>query len=131
MMVSRLLIAAAFAAVAATPACNEPTSTTSVGKLSVQVVDADGAGVRLAAVDLYKLSGADAILWRAARTDIDGIAVFGETDGGLAEGDYLVHVSFSTNFHLAASEANDKPVTVHGGDDLLVTFQAESTVPHL
>jgi hypothetical protein len=131
MRVSRLLIAAAFAAVATSSACNESTSTAPVGKLSVQVVDADGVGVRLAAVDLYKGVGGDAILWRAARTDINGIAVFGESDGGLVEGDYLIHVSFSTNFHLASSEANDKPVTVHGGDDLLVTFQAEATVPHL
>ena len=131
MRVSRLLIAAAFAAVTATPACSDTTSTTPVGKLSVQVVDANGAGVWLAAVDLYRVLGADTILWRAARTSSDGIAVFGETDGGIAEGDYLVHVSFITNFHLAPGEANDKPVTVHGGDDLVVTFQAVTTVPHL
>jgi hypothetical protein len=131
MMVSRLLIAAAFACVAATPACSGTTSTAPVGKLSVQVVDENGAGVRLAAVDLYRVSGVAATLWRAARTSSDGIAVFGATDGGIAEGDYLVHVSFSTNFHLAPGEANDKPVTVHGGDDLVVTFQAVTTVPHL
>ena len=131
MRVSRLLIAAAFAAVAATPACNDTTSTTPVGKLSVQVVDENGAGVRLAAVDLYRVLGADTILWRSAYTSSNGIAVFGETDGGIAEGDYLIHVSFSTNFHLAAGETNDKPITLHGGDDLVVTFQAEATVPHL
>lgn len=129
MRVSRLLIVATLAAVFAPLACNDSTSATPVGKLSVQVVDANGTGVQLAAVDLYKAFGADFILWRAARTSSDGIAVLGETDGGVAEGDYIVHVSFITNFVLAPGETNDKPVTVRGGDDLVVTFHAVAKGP--
>jgi hypothetical protein len=54
----------------------------------------------LFAVDLYKTFGADLILWRAARTSSDGIAVLGEKDGGIAEGDYAVHLGFVTKFVL-------------------------------
>ena len=129
MRVSRLLLAVALAAGSASLACNDSTATTPVGRVSVQVLDANGAGVQLASVDLYKVFGTDALLWRAARTSSDGIAVFGENDGGIAEGDYIVHVSFVTNFHLAPGETNDKPVTVVGGDDLVVTFHAESSGP--
>jgi hypothetical protein len=129
MRVSRLLIVAALAAVSAPLACGDSTSTTPVGKLSVQVVDANGTGVQLAGVDLYKTFGSDFILWRTGLTSSDGIAVFGETDGGIAEGDYLVHVSFITNFTLAAGESNDKRVTVRGGDDLIVTFHAVAKGP--
>jgi hypothetical protein len=129
MRVSRLLIVAALAAVSATPACSDTTSATPVGKLSVQVVDANGAGIQSAAVDLYKVLGADAILWRAARTSSDGIAILGEADGGIAQGDYYVHVSFITNFTLAPGETNDKLVTVRSGDDLVVTFHAVAKGP--
>jgi len=131
MNVSRLLMVAAFAAISGQLACNDSTSVPPVAKVSVQVVDPNGGGVSLVAVDLYKVVGADATLWRGAYTGSTGIAVFGESDGGIAEGDYLVHVSFVTNFHLADGEANDKPITVRGGDELVVTFHAVSTVPHL
>lgn len=128
MRVSRLLIVAALAVVSAPLACSDSTSATPVGKLSVQVADANGTGVQSAGVDLYKAFGADFILWRAARTSSNGIAVFGETDG-IPEGDYLVHVSFITNFTLAPGEANDKQVSVRGGDDLVVTFHAVAVGP--
>jgi hypothetical protein len=131
MNVSRLVIVAAFAAISAPLACSDSTSAPPVGKVSVQVVDANGGGVSLVAVDLYQVVGTDTILWRGAYTGSNGIAVFGETGGGIVEGDYLVHVTFVTNFHLADGETNDKPVTVHGGDELVVTFHAVSTVPHL
>lgn len=129
MKVSRLMIAAALVAVSSPLACGDSTSATPVGKLSVQVVDANGTGIQLVGVDLYKAIGTSVVLWRAARTSSDGIALFGETDGGIAEGDYYVHVSFITNFALAPGETNDKPVTVRGGDDLVVTFHAEAKGP--
>jgi 5-hydroxyisourate hydrolase-like protein (transthyretin family) len=131
MNVSRLLVVAAFAAICAPLACSDSTSAPPVGKVSVHVVDANGGGVSLVAVDLYKVVGSETTLWRGAYTGSTGVAVFGETNGGIVEGDYLLHVTFVTNFHLADGETNDKPVTVHGGDDLVVTFHAVSTVPHL
>jgi hypothetical protein len=131
MNVSRLLVVAAFAVISAPLACSDSTSASPVGTVSVQVVDPNGGGVSLVAVDLYKVVGTETSLWRAAYTGSNGIALLGGTDGGIVEGSYLVHVSFVTNFHLADGETNDKPVTVHGGDELVVTFHAVSTVPHL
>lgn len=131
MNVSRLLVVAAFAANFAPIACSDSTSAPPAGKVSVQVVDPNGGGISLVAVDLYKVVGTDATLWRGAYTGSNGIAVFGETDGGITEGNYLVHVSFVTNFHLADGETNDKPLTVKAGDELVVIFHAVSTVPHL
>lgn len=130
MNVSRLLVVAAFAAISAPLACSDSTAPP-VGKVSVHVVDANGGGVSLVAVDLYKVVGTETTLWRGAYTGSTGVAVFGETGGGIVEGDYLIHVTFVTNFHLADGETNDKPVTVHSGDELDVTFHAVSTVPHL
>jgi hypothetical protein len=102
---------------------------TSVGKLSAKVVDANNVGIQGANADLYKLIGGGALLWRASSTSSDGIAVFGATEGGVIAGDYYIHLSFITNIQLAAGETNDKPVTVKGGDDLVVTFHAVTVGP--
>jgi hypothetical protein len=127
MRVSRLLAVAAVAGSFSVLGCGGATASVPVGMISVQVLDANGAGVQLVNVDLYKVFNGGSLLWRAGSTSSNGIAVFGQTGGGLQAGDYFVHVSFVTNNQLAAGETNDKPVTVSGGDNVLVTFHVESS----
>jgi 5-hydroxyisourate hydrolase-like protein (transthyretin family) len=109
--------------------CNDSTSASPVGKLSAQVVDANGAGVQGVNADLYKVIEGSSVLWRASLTSSNGIAVFGASDGGVATGDYFIHLSFITNYKLAAGETNDKTVTVNAGDDDVVTFHVVSGAP--
>lgn len=132
MRVNRLRIAvvAAFSCLIASAACNDLTSTTPTGKLSVRVIDANNVGVQGVEADLYKYIEGGALLWRASSTSSDGIAVFGARDGGVvATGEYYIHVSFITNHQLAPGETNDKQITVEEGDDLVVTFHAVSGGP--
>jgi hypothetical protein len=129
MRVSHLLLVTAFASVFPILACSDSTSATPVGKVSVQVVDANNAGVHLVNVDLYKAVSGGVVLWRASRTSSDGIAIFGESGGGIGAGEYYVHVSFITNYQLAPGETNDKPVTVQGGDSVGVTFHVVTVGP--
>lgn len=126
MRVSRLIVLVAFVGMSTLHACDDTTSATPVGTVSVKVVDANGAGVQLVNVDLYKVLNTGAVLWRAGRTSSDGMAVF---DEGVDAGDYFVHVSFITNYQLATGEVNDKPVTVQGGDNLVVTFSVAPNGP--
>lgn len=131
MRVTRLRIAAvaAFSCLIAIAACNDPTSTTPTGKLSVLVLDANNVGVQGVAADLYKYVEGGALLWRASSTSSNGTAVFGASDGGVVTGEYYIHVSFITNHQLAPGETNDKQITVEEGDDLVVTFHAVSGGP--
>jgi len=121
---------AAFAAVFTSLACNDTTSTP-VGIITVNVLDANNAGVPLVNVDLYKVLNGGGLLWRASRTSSDGIAIFGKVGDGIEAGDYYVHVSFITNYHLTTGETNDKPVTVQGGDNVAVTFHVVAGTPGL
>lgn len=109
--------------------CNGATTTYPLGKLSARVVDANNAGVQGVAVDLYKLVGGGALLWRASSTSSNGIAVFGASDGGVVAGDYYIHVTFTSNYQLGTGESNDRPVTVREGDDIVVTFHAVAKGP--
>lgn len=129
MRVSRLLIVTAFAGVFPILACSDSTSATPVGKVSVQVVDPNNAGVQLVNVDLYKALSGGGVIWRASRTSSDGMAIFGESGGGIEAGDYYIHVSFITNYQLAPGETNDKPVTVQGGDNVGVIFHVVTVGP--
>ena len=110
-------------------ACNDVAATVPVGKLSVQVVDANNGGIQGVAADLYRVVDGETILWRAGSTNSNGIAVFGESEGGVLAGDYTIHITFSTFHQLAPGETNDRPVTVNGGDDLTVTFHAVPKSP--
>ena len=110
-------------------ACSDATSASAVGKLSAQVVDANNAGVQGVKADLYMVVGGSAILWRSGLTSSNGLAVFGATEGGVVTGDYYIHLSFVTNYHLADGETNDKPVTVNGGDENVVTFHVVPAAP--
>jgi hypothetical protein len=109
--------------------CSDVAGTLPVGKLSAQVVDANNAGVQGVAADLYKVVDGNAILWRAGSTSSDGIAVFGESEGGVIAGEYYIHITFSTFHQLAPGETNDRPVTVNGGDGLTITFHAVPKSP--
>ncbi|HEX2692989.1 MAG TPA: hypothetical protein VHL12_02945 [Gemmatimonadaceae bacterium] len=128
MRLSKVLIAA-FIGLSATLACNDATSASSTGTISVKVVDPNDAGVQTVNVDLYKVLPEGAIPWRAGSTNINGMAFFGVDDGGIVTGDYYVHLSFVTGYQLAVGETNDKPVTVQGGDNVSVTFHVVSTGP--
>lgn len=124
-IVSALALASAVSALA----CSDSTSASPVGKLSAQVVDATGAGVQGVNADLYKVIEGSSVLWRASLTSSNGVAVFGASEGGVVAGTYYVHLSFVTNYALAAGETNDKTVTVNGGDDNVVTFHVVSKGP--
>jgi hypothetical protein len=87
----------------------------------VHVVDANNAGVSLASVKLNKLA-------TSVATDITGstgVAAF----TGVAPGSYTINVTFNSAYQLAASETNDKPVTVTAGADASVTFHSTAVVP--
>ena len=109
--------------------CGDSTSASSTGKLSAQVVDASNVGVQGVNADLYKVTDGGAVLWRSGLTSSNGIAVFGASQGGVATGDYFIHLSFVINYQLTTGETNDKPVTVSGGDDIVVTFHVFSKGP--
>ena len=112
-----------------TLACGDSSSPVALGKLSAKVVDANNIGVQGADADLYKVIDGGGLLWRASLTSSDGVAVFGASDGGVAAGDYYIHISFINGYQLAPGETNDKVVTVKEGDDDVVTFHAVAGGP--
>jgi hypothetical protein len=128
MSISKILIAG-FLGLSTALACNASTDPSSTGTISVKVVDATETGVRTVNVDLYKVLGGGATLWRAGSTSSNGMAFFGVDDGGIDAGDYFVHLSFVTGYQLAPGEGNDKPVTVQGGDNVAVTFHVVPSGP--
>lgn len=101
-----------------------------LGKLSVRVVDVtDNKPLQGAAADLYKLTPKGKVYWRASSTDANGIAVFGAKDGGVIEGEYVIHVTFITWHKLAPGESNDRRVSLKKGDNTVVTFRAVRKLP--
>ena len=109
--------------------CTDTTSASALGDLSAQVIDANNAGVQSVKADLYRIFEGGAVLWRSGLTSSNGVAVFGATEGGVVAGDYYIHLSFVTNYRLATGETNDKPVTVAGGDNNVVTFHVVAVAP--
>jgi hypothetical protein len=110
-------------------ACSRLSTKYPLGKLSVRVIDAQNKPVRLAAVDLYKLTPSGKVYWRASSTDSAGIAVLGAKNGGVIEGDYVINISDRTWHKLAPGETNDRPVTIKAGDDTVVTFRVVARLP--
>lgn len=94
-----------------------------LGKLSVQTIDSNDAPVSGVAADLFKLTPTGRVYWRASRTGVNGFAVFGEKNGGVIEGDYVVRVSLMVGQALAPGESNDRPVKLKAGDKTVVTFR--------
>jgi hypothetical protein len=109
--------------------CSRLSTKYPLGKLSVRVIDAQNKPVRLAAVDLYKLTPSGKVYWRASSTDSAGIAVLGAKNGGVIEGDYVINISDRTWHKLAPGETNDRPVTIKAGDDTVVTFRVVARLP--
>jgi len=124
----RIHASIALAVILGIPACKE-TRHYPLGKVAVRVLDANSKPVRGAAADLYKLTPTGKVYWRASRTDSAGIAVLGAKDGGIIQGDYLIHVSFISWHDLAKGETNDRPITIKEGDDTLVTFRVVARLP--
>jgi hypothetical protein len=112
-----------------TLSCGSSTGTVPLGKLSIRVVDANNAGIFGVDADLYKGVVGSGVLWRASLTSNDGTAVFGAADGGVVAGNYYIHLTFHSNHQLAVGETNDRPVTVGGGDDIVITFHAVTKDP--
>ena len=128
MRLSRFLTVAVFAGTFTAVACNSSTATAAAGTVSVQVLDANNAGVQLVNVDLYKGVSGSGILWRSGITSSNGIAVLGQSSG-IEDGSYYVHISFISNYSLAATETNDKPVTLQGGGNVTVIFHVVASAP--
>lgn len=125
----RICVHAALVVLLATLGCSRLGTKYPLGKLSVRVIDAQNKPVRLTAVDLYKLTPSGKVYWRASSTDSAGIAVLGAKNGGVIEGDYVIHISDRTWHKLAPGETNDRPVTVKAGDDTVVTFRVVARLP--
>jgi len=99
-----------------------------VGRLSVQVIDANNAPVGGVAADLFKVTPTGRVYWRASRTSSNGIAVLGEK-GGIIEGEYVIHITLTPWQKLAPRELNDRPVKVKAGDDIIVVFRVLPRLP--
>jgi hypothetical protein len=125
----RIAVHAALVVLLATMGCSRLSTKYPLGKLSVRVIDAQNKPVRLAAVDLYKLTPSGKVYWRASSTDSAGIAVLGAKNGGVIEGDYVINISDRTWHKLAPGETNDRPVTIKAGDDTVVTFRVVARLP--
>ncbi|HEY5023023.1 MAG TPA: hypothetical protein VII30_11120 [Gemmatimonadaceae bacterium] len=125
----RIAVHAALVVLLATMGCSRLSTKYPLGKLSVRVIDAQNKPVRLAAVDLYKLTPSGKVYWRASSTDSAGIAVLGAKNGGVIEGDYVINISDRTWHKLAPGETNDRPVTIKAGDDTVVTFRVVPRLP--
>jgi len=126
----RIAVHVALVVLLATLGCSRLSTKYPLGKLSVRVIDAHNNNpVRLTAVDLYKLTPSGKVYWRASSTDSAGIAVLGAKNGGVVEGDYVIHISDRTWHKLAPGETNDRPVTVKAGDDTVVTFRVVARLP--
>jgi hypothetical protein len=94
-----------------------------LGKLAVRTVDANNAPVSAVAADLFKNTPSGFVYWRASRTGRNGFAIFGEKNGGVIEGDYIIRVSPMPWLKLAHGETNDRAVKLKEGDNIVVTFR--------
>jgi hypothetical protein len=99
-----------------------------LGRLAARVVDANNHPVGGVAADLYKLTPAGHVYWRAARTSANGIAIFGGKDG-VIEGEYIVHVTLMPWHMFAPGEKNDRTVRVKAGDDTVLSFRVVPRLP--
>lgn len=120
MKLSRLLAVAVFAGTFTALGCGHNTAPDPTGTVTVHVLDANNAGVGLVNVDLNKVVNGALTPWRAGLTSA-GVATF----TGITAGSYSVHLSFNSNYQLAATETNDKAVTVVAGADASITFHVE------
>jgi hypothetical protein len=99
-----------------------------LGRLAARVVDANDHPVSGVAADLYKVTPAGHVYWRAARTSANGIAIFGGSDG-VIEGEYIVHLTLMPWHMFAPGEHNDQPVRIKAGDDTVLSFRVVPRLP--
>jgi hypothetical protein len=99
-----------------------------LGRLAARVVDAHGQPVRGVAADLYKVTSAGHVYWRAARTSANGTAMFGGKEG-VIEGEYIVHLTLMPWHMFAPGEHNDRTVRVRAGDDTVISFRVVPRLP--
>lgn len=81
------------------------------------------------AADLFKITPSGAVYWRASRTGGNGLAAFGEKNGGVIEGDYVVRLSLMPWEKLGSGESNDRTVSLKAGDNTIVTFRIVPKLP--
>ncbi len=86
------------------------TTPDTLGRVTVSVTDENNAGVANLVVDLMLQDRST--IWRSLRTSSDGSGEFGKADGGVISQTYIVRLTLSGQYQLAASETNDKPVQV-------------------
>jgi hypothetical protein len=128
---SRIVTGAGFIALLVSAGCGMFGHHYPLGKLSVLALEAGtNKPVQGEAVDLYKLTPKGKVYWRGSYTSRNGIAVLGAKDGGVIEGNYVVHISDITWHKLAPGEANDRPVTIRKGDDTVLTFRVVQRLPY-
>ena len=113
-----LLLALCFAALGCTDFSSPPES---LGRVTVDLRDESNVGVPQIVVNLW-LPG-KGTLWRTLRTNSGGVGEFGTADGGIRPGSYVVSAELAgTQYRLATTETNDKPITVVIGETTNVTF---------
>jgi hypothetical protein len=93
-----------------------------LGKLSVRVSDAKDAPVAGVAADLVRITPTGRVYWRASRTTANGVAVFGEKNGGVIEGDYMIHLVLAPWQKFAEGQTNNRIIKVKKGDDTVIRF---------
>ncbi len=125
---SNVACSIALAAFVTVPAGCTDFSTTpeSLGRVTVSVTDQNNAGVPNLVVDLMLQDRST--IWRSLRTSSDGTGEFGKPDGGVISQTYIVRLTPSVQYQLAAGETNDKPVQVVIGQIHPVTFKVARLV---
>ena len=107
---------------AAAAGCTDfSTTPASLGRVIVTVKDQNNAPVPQIIVDLLLTDRIT--VWRSIRTSTDGTGEFGKPDGGVKSQIYIVRLTPTGQYQLAADETNDKPVTVVIGQTHEVSFR--------
>lgn len=108
-------------------ACSDVSSpAVSLGRVTIRVTDAAGAGVAGIPADLLRMP--DKTVWRATLTTTDGTAEFGTADGGVIPQSYIIRLLLDGRpYALAPNETNDKALTVSVGTTQTVTFRLVRT----
>ena len=94
-----------------------------LGRLSVEVVDEKNEPVSGVAADLFRVTSKGRIYWRASRTGMSGKAIFGEKNGGVIEGEYIVGITLMPWQKLAPGQAQYRNVSLKKGDDVVLVFR--------
>jgi hypothetical protein len=94
-----------------------------LGSISVRVVGEQNDPVSGVPVDLYRIEPKGRVYWRAVRTGSTGSAKFGEKNGGVIEGDYVIRITPMPWQRLATGQASEHTVNLKKGDDVVVEYR--------